>query len=209
MCPGIKLISTELVLIPFWLVLFLIFQISFFSHHFSLKIPGVTEQLRQDSVTRTRASNLVYTIWAVWGGFILHFLLSNYLSVLLRPSYERPVETAADLIGRDITPFDYPGGGFFIDFFADSPDPNFQEISRRLYIAKDWEEFYAMVGKVTSTGTFSMFGTLPPVNYENIKTHRDLDRVYEKWYRSTETIAGSYPYQIHLLNKKWPLKNVI
>ena len=179
------------------------------SVYYSFKIPDVNERHPRYSVGKTWASNIAFTIWAVWGGFILHFLLSNYLSVLLRPSYERPVETAADLIGRDITPFDYPGGGFAIDFFADSPDPNFQEISRRIYIPKDWEEFYAMADKVTSTGTFSMFGTLPPVNYENIKTQRDLDRVYEKWYRSTETIAGNYPYQIHLLNKKWPLKNVI
>ena len=84
----------------------------FFPLHFSFKIPDVTERLRQDSEGRTRASNLVFTIWAVFGGFILHFLLSNYLTVLLRPSYEEPVETAADLIKRDITPFFIPGGEF-------------------------------------------------------------------------------------------------
>ena len=69
-----------------------------FFFHLRFKIPDVTERLRQDSEGRTRASNLVFTIWAVWGGFILHFLLSNYLTVLLRPKYEEPVETAADMI---------------------------------------------------------------------------------------------------------------
>ena len=82
--------------------------LKFHPYHFSFKIPDVTERLRQDSVGRTWASNLVFTIWAVFGGFILHFLLSNYLTVLLRPRYEEPVETAADLIKRDITPIIHP-----------------------------------------------------------------------------------------------------
>ena len=177
---------------------------------YSFKIPDVIERLPRHSVGKTWASNIAFTIWAVGGGFILHFLLSNYLTVLLRPRYERPVETAADLIDRDITPFYAPGGEFWKDFLAGSPDPNFQEISRRLYFPKDAEEFFALVDKVTSTGTFSMFGTLPWVtNTENIKTHRDLDKYYEKWYRSTETVAGHFPYQVHLLNKKWPLRNVL
>ena len=63
-----------------------------------------TDRLRRYSEGRTLSSNLVFTIWAVFGGFILHFLLSNYLTVLLMPSYEIPVETAKDLIKRDITP---------------------------------------------------------------------------------------------------------
>ena len=130
----------------------------FIPHHFSFKIPDVTERLRQDSVGRTRASNLVFTIWAVFGGFILHFLLSNYLTVLLRPRYEEPVETAADLIKRDITPFYGPKGAIYKQFFAASSDPVYQEISRRLVIAKDWDEYEDMVLKVTSTGLFAQLG---------------------------------------------------
>ena len=117
-------------------------------------MPDVTERLRQDSEGRTRASNLVFTIWAVFGGFILHFLLSNYLTVLLRPRYEEPVETAADLIKRDITPFYQPGGEIYRQIFAASPDPVHQEISRRLVIAKDYDEYMEVGLKVNSTGLF-------------------------------------------------------
>ena len=102
MYPGMKLVRTELVLIPSRLKNV---ESSNSKVFFSLKIPDVTERLRRDSEGRTWSSNLVFTIWAVFGGFILHFLLSNYLSVLLRPSYERSVDTAADIIERDITPF--------------------------------------------------------------------------------------------------------
>ena len=144
-------------------------------------------------------SNLVFTIWAVFGGFILHFLLSNYLTVLLRPRYEEPVDTAADLINRDITSILMPGAEFWIQFFEASPDPNYRKISQRFFIAKDWWEFNDMVRKVISTGMFAQIGHVPAVP----------EKEFKDWYRSTETIAASYPYGVHLTNKKWPLKKVL
>ena len=154
----------------------------------------------QDSVGRTRASNLVFTIWAVFGGFILHFLLSNYLTVLLRPKYEKPVETAADLIKRDITPIYAPWGQFLKQAFAASSDPNMQELSKRLIVPKEWDVFYDLTDKVTSTGSFAQIGTFPwPTPEEEFKY----------WYRSSETIGGNNPYFGHLANKKWPLKKVL
>ena len=166
---------------------------------FRIKIPDVKERLRKE---RSLTSNLIYTIWAVFGGFILHFLLCNYLTVLLRPSYEKPVETAADLINRNIHPFYAPGGEFLRNFFAASPDPNYQEISRRLVIAKDLDDYEDMVQKVTSTGMFAEFGPLP---YPRLVSKED----YIHWYRSSETIGGLNPYGVHLINKKWPLKEVL
>ena len=145
------------------------------------------------------SSNLVFTIWAVFGGFILHFLLCNWLTVLLTPSYEEPVETAKDLIQRGITPFLSPGSEIWGQFFAASNDTNYQEISSRLIIAKDWDEYDDMVRKVTSTGMFADIGTLPYVWPEE----------YEDWYRSTETIPGTFAFGVHLSNKKWPLKKVL
>ena len=145
------------------------------------------------------SSNLIFTIWAVFGGFILHFLLSNWLTVLLMPSYEEPVETAADLIKRNITPILWPGGDFYIQIFAASPDPNYQELSRRFVIAKDYDEYDDMASKVISTGMFADIGTVPWVYEEEFKY----------WWRSTEAIPGDYPYAVHLSSKKWPLKKVL
>ena len=207
MYPGIQLYSTELVLIPLRLVLdtfvyiFSNFYFIFFFSLLSLKIPDVTERFRQGSVGETRASNLVFTIWAVFGGFILHFLLSNYLSVLLKPSYEIPVETTADLIKRDITPVVTPGGDIFVQLFAASSDPNYQEVSKRLVIPDDWDEYADVVRKVTSTGLFATLGTFP--NWPVIEDQ------FHEWYRSSETITGLSVYGIHLTNKKWPLKKVL
>ena len=199
MFPGIRQISTELVLIPFRFskiksfILILIVC-------FSIKIPDVTERLGRHTVGRTFASNLIFTIWAVFGGFILHFLLSNYLSVLLRPTYETPVETAEDLVKRDIIPFMSDGFEIYKQLFAASTDPNYQELSRRLIIAKDWDEYKDLCRKVNSTGLYADIQNLP--NWYNSTAEWDY------WYKSSETIAGDFPYTLHLKNKKWPLKKV-
>ena len=202
MYPGIQLISYELVLIPFRLVKRIICSNNINLHfHFSFKMPDVKERLRRDSEGRTGASNLVYTVWAVWGGFILHFLLSNYLTVLLRPSYEAPVETTADIIKNDITPFYAPGGEIYQQFFAASSDPSFQEVSRRLLIPNTWDEYERLMFEVPSTGLFTVMGSYPgwPID----------EKEYIYWFRSSETIGGNFPFGVHLLNKKWPLKEVL
>ena len=167
--------------------------------NYRFRIPNVTEKLKRDSEKRTLSSNLIFTIWAVFGGFILHFLLCNFLKVLLTPSYEEPVETAKDLIKRNIIPFYMPYGEMMRQFFEASSDPTYKEISRRLVIPKDWDDFSDMVRKVTSTGMYANIGAFPPVPEEE----------YNDWYMSTETIAGTNPYGVHLSNKKWPLKKVL
>ena len=170
----------------------------------SFKIPDVTERLRRYSEGRTLSSNLIFTIWAVFGGFILHFLLSNYLTVLLRPSYEIPVDSAADIVERDITPLLAPYSEMWISFFENSLDPNYQEISRRFVITKDYDEYQDMVRKVTSTGLYAAMANQPWC-FDIYNCAEE----WKEWYRSSDTISGRFPYTLHLSNKKWPLKKVL
>ena len=119
----------------------------------------------------------------------------------MRPSYEETVETAADLIKRDIIPILWPGAEIFIQFFAASTVPYYQELSKKFVTAKDWDEYDDMVRKVTSTGKFAEMGSEPdPVLVP--------EEEYKNWYRSSEAIGGFNPYSGHLSNKKWPLKKV-
>ena len=119
----------------------------------------------------------------------------------MRPRYEEPVDTVTDLLKRDITPFYKPGGEILRQFFAASSDPNYQEISRRLVIPKDWDEYKLMMRKVTSTGMYADIGPFP-----NWPT---TEEEWKDWYRSSETVAGDNLYMGHLANKKWPLKKVL
>ena len=112
------------------------------------------------------------------------------------------MDTAADIIKRDITPILWPGAVMWISFFANAPDPDYQEMSRRLVIAKDYDEYEDMIRKVISTGLYARIGTNP-------WCFEDCTEEFTNWHRSSERISGSYPYIVHLSNKKWPLKKVL
>ena len=85
---------------------------------------------------------------------------------------------------------------------ANSPstDPNYQELGRRLIIAKDLEEYEDLVRKVNSTGLYA--------DIQNLPYWFNSSDEFDYWYKSTETIAGDFPYTLHIKNKKWPLKKV-
>ena len=166
---------------------------------FRLRIPDVRGRHPKDLVPAGRSNKFVFTIWAVFGGFILHFLLCNFLTVLLRPRYEDPVDTIADLNERNITLILVPESEGWIKWFAASPDQNFQEISQTIVIAKDWDEYADLISKVISTGMYADMGTVPWAYEED----------FDDWYRSSERVPGLLPYGFHLSNKKWPLKKVM
>ena len=46
------------------------------------------------------SSSFIFLVWTVWGGFILHMLLSNYLAVLIQPTFEKPIDTIEDILGE-------------------------------------------------------------------------------------------------------------
>ena len=108
------------------------------------------------------------------------------------------METAEDLVNRNITPFYQPGGNFMIQLLAESPNPNHKKLSQSLIIPKNWDEFDEMVFQVKNTGLFAQIGTYPWAAPDH----------FEQWYRSSETIGGMNPSVGHLANKKWPLKKV-
>ena len=46
------------------------------------------------------SSNMVLLMWCVMGGFLLHILECNILTTILKPVYEKPIDTAEDIIER-------------------------------------------------------------------------------------------------------------
>lgn len=54
--------------------------------------------------------SMIYSVFCseqtyLWPPFFSHFLLCNFLSVMLRPMYEAPINTAQDIIEKDYTLF--------------------------------------------------------------------------------------------------------
>ena len=41
-------------------------------------------------------------VWGIGGGFIFYFLTCNFLTLLLKPSWDEPIQTISDLLERDM-----------------------------------------------------------------------------------------------------------
>ena len=75
------------------------------------------------------ASNMILLLWCVWGGFILHMLESNYLTMLVKPNYEKPVDSAQDVIDRGIIILWQPGYDFYKQMMIEQ---NMSKVTRDL-----------------------------------------------------------------------------
>ena len=62
--------------------------------------------LPKDFFQRGFSFNIIYFTWAIWGGFLLHMLLSNYLPVLLKPVYDKPLDTTQVISSMSWKPLD-------------------------------------------------------------------------------------------------------
>ena len=64
-----------------------------------LRIPVVNTRASQSNFEVGFSSTLPFVIWAVWGGFIYHMILSNYLAILMKPVYDKAIRNVDDVLG--------------------------------------------------------------------------------------------------------------
>ena len=75
-------------------------------------------------------------MWCVMGGFLLHILECNILATLLKPVYEKPIDTAEDIIERGITIIDIPGTESMVETLKKSPFPLTRALAENTYVTK-------------------------------------------------------------------------
>ena len=59
------------------------------------------------------SSRMIFLLWCVCGGFLLHFFECLLLDTLLKPNYEDPVDTAEDVRDRGLNVIWFPGYEYF------------------------------------------------------------------------------------------------
>ena len=131
----------------------------------------------------------------MFGGFILHFLLSNYLTVLLKPSWEEPVENAADLNKRNITPVVTRNQKIYVQIFDSSPDEEYQILSQRVLVANNFSMYKSYMQEARQGYVYAVMSPRP-------------NRVTDIGHYSSEVVKGRYHFPGSIANKKWPLKKV-
>ena len=79
---------------------------------------------------------MVLLMWCVMGGFLLHILECNYLTVLLKPVYDKPVDTAEDIIERGMQIINSVGRESIIEMLKKSPYPNTRKLAESTIVPK-------------------------------------------------------------------------
>jgi len=109
---------------------------------------------------------------------MIHILLCNLLTTILRPNFEEPLDTAKQLVEKNITVYSSPGSQIWKQFLLESSIPEYNILGENYIIADDWDHYDYM-------------------------TEHDVIGAGRGWYRSKEKAAGFYPYGGYLTNKKW------
>ena len=79
---------------------------------------------------------MILLLWLVCGGFLFHMLECNYLTILLKPTYEKPVNGAEDILDRGLTVVNYPGSESLVKMLRNSPNKISRELAENTIVAK-------------------------------------------------------------------------
>ena len=82
------------------------------------------------------ASNMVLLLWCVCGGLLAHMLEANYLTILLKPSYEKPIDSAQDVLDRNLTVVFVPWKESIVEIMKNSPFYITRTLAERTIVAK-------------------------------------------------------------------------
>jgi len=126
-------------------------------------------------------------------------LLCNLLTTILRPNFEEPLDTAKQLVEKNITLYDSPGAEILKQFLLESPIKEYNILGETIIIADDWDHFDNITEHdVMVEGTHAMMSAyLYP-----------SELAMGRWHRSKEKLAGDNPFVGYLTNKKWNLNEL-
>ena len=79
---------------------------------------------------------MVLLLWCVCGGLLAHMLEANFLTILLKPVYEKPVDTALDILDRGLTVIYSPGTESIKEMLMNSPYYITRTLAERTIVPK-------------------------------------------------------------------------
>ena len=82
------------------------------------------------------ASNIVLLVWCVFGGLLLHMFEANFLTILLKPNYEKAVDSAQEILDMGLTVINAPGTESMVEIMKNSPDEITRTLAERTVVPK-------------------------------------------------------------------------
>ena len=75
----------------------------------------------------------------------------------MKPNFESPVNTAKDMVERNITLYRGPGSQLWRQMLSQSKIPEYRKIAESMIITESWEQFNAMTkNEMLSKGTHAI-----------------------------------------------------
>ena len=129
----------------------------------------------------------------------------------MEPNFEDPLDTAKQLVEKNITLYLGPGAEIWKQFLLESSIPEYKILGENYIIADDYDHFFYLAKHdVIGAGTHAMMeGFLNPYYLAMGKKHHPEGNGTYGWYRSKEMLAGDNPFVGYLTNKKWHLNEVL
>ena len=148
------------------------------------------------STKKGLSSTYLILVWSTFGGVILYAFHSNFLSMLISPIIEKPLDTAEDILERGLIPI-MKGGGVYKNLLQKSSNKATKKLGENVLFTEEFQPTGLIFEKVLSEKTHAWItsyitcsDTLP----------------YENFHISRDTIDGTNPWFVWIMNKKWSHK---
>ena len=82
------------------------------------------------------SSRMIFLLWCVFGGLLLHFFECNILDILLKTTYMKPVDTAQDVLDNNLTVIQIPGSESILEIMKNSPSAVNRALVKRTVVPK-------------------------------------------------------------------------
>ena len=140
--------------------------------------------------------------------FFSHILLCNILTVILRPNFEEPLDTAKQLVEKNITIYIQAGLEDNKQWLLESPIPEYRILGENAIVSDDLDHFENMTAHdVMGAGTHARMTYF--VDWWELEFGEEYHPEGRGWYRSKEIVSGKNSYAGYLTNKKWHLNEVL
>ena len=120
--------------------------------------------------------------------------MCNVLPVILRANFADPVDSAQDIVDRNLIVVMAPWMDMWKQWFATHANPHYRKISETMIIPESWDQYdyLSEYGIMENNTHVWMSGYLYP-KYKSLGL----------WWRSKELLEGDIPYAGFLTKKKW------
>jgi hypothetical protein len=137
--------------------------------------------------------NFVLITWALCGGLFVYAFLANFRTVLLMPQYEKPVDSAQDILDRGLIPL--LDGEFYISLLLQSPISAYQKLGEIGVLFDNWDEYYRILEE----------DVLGANTHVSLTYFHSKERDRYGLHESKNVLEGDNPYGGDIHNKKWSL----